>query len=116
MILLLYTVHMVLNLLKCSRNAKIIFVYFQTTFKEFFKICLIFSHNIKNFKLSQICFKILQISKTFEYGLYIHSFILCYLSSKMWRQVIQLYQLFRDNSSVFVLIKLFNKIQKLFLS
>ena len=59
------------------------FVYFQTTFKIVFKICLIFSHNIKNFQLSQIWFKILQISKTFEYGLYIISFIFCWLSTKI---------------------------------
>ena len=79
LILLLYTVHMVLNLLKCSRNSKIILFIF----KQLFKICLIFSHHIKNFKLSQICFKILQILKSFEYGLYINSFILCCLSSKI---------------------------------
>ena len=80
--LFLNTAHIVLNLLKCSRNSKIILFIFKHVLR-IFKTCLIFSHNIKTFKLFQISFKILQISKTFKYGLYINSFILCCLSSKI---------------------------------
>ena len=42
LILLHYTVHMVLNLLKCSRNYKIYLFIFKQLFKNFFKICLCF--------------------------------------------------------------------------
>ena len=59
------------------------FVYFLNKFLWIFKICLIFSHNIKNIKLSQICFKFNKFQHTFEYVLYISSFILCCLILKI---------------------------------
>ena len=42
LILLLYTVHIVLNLFKCSRNFKIILFIFKQLFKTFLKSALYF--------------------------------------------------------------------------
>ena len=63
LILLHFTVHMVLNLLKCSRNSKIILFIFKQLFKNFLESALYFCIILKILNFPRFVFKFYKFQK-----------------------------------------------------